>query len=130
MPALNFKAQFADDVEHGVKRQTVRAPRKDGRAHAKVGDTLKLYTGMRTKQCRLLGEATVTRIATILIEPTSMKLNGRQVYSSLSSRDDPPTDNEFAEADGFDSFMHMASWFDDIHGLPFKGVVIYWDEPR
>ncbi len=131
MPALNFKKQFADDVELGLKRQTIRAPRKDGRLHCKVGDTLKLYTGMRTNQCRLLGEATVTRTAQVGIEPTEMFLNGEILHAILHSRDQSdPTDNEFAEADGFDSFMDMASWFDDIHGLPFEGTVIYWDELR
>ena len=130
MPAINFKKQFADDVECGHKRQTVRAPRKDGRAHAKVGDRLKLYTGMRTKGCRLLGEATVARIATIWMDAVSMKLNGQHVFSTLHSRDDPITDNEFAKADGFEGFTEMADWFGDVHGLPFEGVVIYWNEPN
>ena len=51
MPALNFKKQFAEKVETGEKRQTVRAKRK--RAFV-VGDKLYLYTGMRTKYCRKL----------------------------------------------------------------------------
>ena len=130
MPALNFKAQFAEDVESGHKRQTVRAHRKDGRPHAKVGDTIKLYTGMRTKACRLLGEATVTSIKPVRIEATQMYLDGKLMLAGLCSRDDPMTDNEFAEADGFDSFMDMADWFRDVHGLPFEGVVIRWNEPR
>lgn len=130
MPALNFKKEFAEDVEWGHKRQTIRAPRKDGRAHANVGDTLKLYTGMRTGQCRLLGQATVTRVDVIWMDAVSMKLNGRQVYSTLTSRHDPQTDNEFAQADGFDGFTEMADWFRDVHGLPFQGVVIYWDQPN
>jgi len=130
MPALNFKAQFAEDVEYGHKRQTVRAIRKDGRPHCKVGDTLKLYTGMRTKECRLLATATVTLIATIRIDPTSMKLNGKHVLSTLHSRDCDQTDNEFAQADGFDNFMDMADWFQQVHGLPFEGVVIYWGAVR
>lgn len=131
MPALNFKKQFAQDVEFGVKRQSVRAPRKDGRPHCKVGDTLKLYTGMRTKECRLLGEATVQQIAKVRIEGTEMFLDGKRLYSTLHSRDQfGQTDNEFAEADGFGSFMDMADWFQEVHGLPFEGVVIFWDEPR
>jgi len=130
MPALNFKAQFAEDVEYGHKRQTVRAIRKDGRPHCKVGDTLKLYTGMRTKECRLLATATVTWIDTIRIDPTSMELNGKHVLSTLHSRDCDQTDNEFAQADGFDSFMDMADWFQQVHGLPFEGVVIYWSAVR
>ena len=130
MPALNFKAEFAEDVEYGHKRQTVRAPRKDGRPHCKVGDTLKLYTGMRTKDCRLLGEATVTRIARVKIEPTCMYVNDRLLPSAIYDRDCEQTDNEFAEADGFKSFTDMANWFSDVHGLPFEGTVIEWHEPR
>jgi len=127
MPALNFKKQFADDVENGFKKQTVRAHRKDGRLHCKVGDTIKLYIGMRSKSCRLLRSATVTRVAAIRIEGTRMYIKGRLLPMSIDHRDSEQTDNEFAEADGFDSFMDMASWFQQIHGLPFEGVVIYWD---
>lgn len=130
MPALNFQKQFADAVEDGDKRQTVRAIRKDGRAHCKVGDTLKLYTGMRTKSCRLLGAAKVTRIRPIKINSTSMEIDGQKLPSAIHSRDQlEQTDNEFAEADGFKSFMDMAEWFDDTHGLPFEGVLIQWAEP-
>lgn len=131
MPALNFQKQFAKSVEIGEKRQTIRAPRKDGRAHANVGDTIKLYTGMRTKQCRLLAEAKVTRTAKVRIEATAMFLNGHRLPSIIYARDQAePTDNEFAEADGFEDFMEMADWFGKVHGLPFEGTVIYWSEPR
>ena len=126
MPALNFKKQFAEAVEHGNKRQTVRAPRKDGRPHAKVGDTLKLYTGMRTKQCRLLATATVTHIDRIRIEPMCMFLNG----SFMPVFDACQTDDGFAVADGFKNFMDMSLWFATVHGLPFEGFVIHWDAPR
>jgi hypothetical protein len=130
MPALNFMSQFAKDVEDGTKRQSVRAPRKDGRPHCKVGDTIKLYTGMRTKACRLLAEATVTSVRKIRIEATQMYIDDRLLFSVIHSRDCDQTDNEFAEADGFSGFTEMANWFDDIHGLPFEGVVIEWSEPR
>ncbi|MAU21066.1 MAG: hypothetical protein CMH13_11100 [Martelella sp.] len=131
MPALNFQRRFAEDVEYGIKRQSVRARRKDGRPHCKVGDELKLYTGMRTKTCRLLGRATVIRLAPVRIEGTCMYLDGRPLLSAIYDRDQiEQTDNEFAQADGFKGFMDMAAWFDDTHGLPFEGVVIYWDQPR
>lgn len=126
MPALNFKRQFVEQIRDGDKTQTIRKPRRDGRPHAKVGDTIRLYTGMRTKACELIGEATVTRIDTIWMDAVSMKLNGKPVYATLATRHDPPTDNEFARADGFDGFTDMADWFEDTHGLPFEGVVIYW----
>jgi hypothetical protein len=130
MPAFNFRPEFAEAVEWGYKRQTIRADRRDGRPHCKRGDTLKLYTGMRTKSCRLLGTATVTRLARVRIEPTCMYLDGRLLFATLHDRDGPQTDNEFAEADGFSSFMDMSDWFAKTHGLPFEGTVIYWDEPR
>lgn len=127
MPALNFNTQFALAVETGTKSQTIRAHRKDGRPHCKVGDTIKLYTGMRTKSCRVLRTARVTRIDTITINAIDMQLNGRQIFSNLDSRDADLTDNEFAKNDGFNSFTDMAAWFERTHGLPFSGVVIYWE---
>lgn len=130
MPALNFQKRFADAVETGEKRQTVRALRRDGRAHCKPGDTIKLYTGMRTKNCRLLAEARCDAVRSIRVEPTSMEINGRILFSAVHHRDADQTDNEFAQADGFDSFMDMADWFRDNHGLPFEGVVITWGEPQ
>jgi hypothetical protein len=130
MPALNFKAQFADDVAFGIKRQTVRAHRKDGRPHAKPGDTIKLYTGMRTKACRLLAEATVTSLRPVRIEACKMFIGGNRLPSVIYDRNCEQTDNEFAEADGFSGFTEMAEWFQDAHGLPFEGIVICWNEPR
>lgn len=109
MAALNFQPQFADDVEDGIKRQTVRAHRKDGRPHCKRGDVLKLYTGMRTKSCRLLRVAKVIRVSPVRIEDVEMFLDGRRLPSAIWSRDQIEiTDDEFAQADGFASFMDMS----------------------
>lgn len=127
MPAFNFKAQFADAVFDGHKRQTIRAPRKDGRPHAKAGDALALYTGMRTKSCRLLRRAICTRVAHVRIHGTDMFLDGLQLPCSIMHRCEGITDNEFARADGFENFTDMAEWFGKTHGLPFEGSVIYWD---
>lgn len=73
MVALNFEAQFADDVEDGRKRRTIRAPRKDGR-NPKAGDKAHLYTGMRQKGCRKLGEATVTRVRGVEISHMGVRI--------------------------------------------------------
>ena len=64
MAALNFQKRFAEAVETGEKRQTIRRRRADGH-DPKAGDPLYLYTGMRTKACRKL--ATVRCIASIAI---------------------------------------------------------------
>ena len=110
MPALNFLPRFAEAVELGHKLQTIRAPRADGRPHCKVGDWLKLYTGQRTEDCRLLGEARVTRIAKIRIDATSVWIDGRCLPATLTDRHGPQTDGEFAQADGFDDFLDLRDW--------------------
>ncbi len=129
MPALNFKQEFAEKIADGSKTQTVRKPRKDGRPHAKPGDKINLYTGMRTKECRLLCEARVTSVRPVTLDGTSMTLGGREMRQGEGNQYfDPETfDNDFARADGFDEYMDMAAWFDERYGLPFKGVVIQWD---
>jgi len=110
MPALNFQKQFTDAVESGKKCQTIRAYRKV--RDPKVGDTLYLYTGMRTKQCRKLGEVECTSVEHVKI--------GRYC-ASMSHKDD------FAQADGFDTYGAMLDWFEQTHGLPFEGLLIRWD---
>lgn len=127
MPALNFKREFAALIKNGEKTQTIRKQRKDGRSHCRVGDDVKLYTGQRTKRCELLGIGKVFSVKSVAIYPTYMELNGAVLHSTLSHRDADITDNEFAEADGFDDFMEMADFFEQTYGLPFQGEVIYWE---
>jgi len=128
MVAYNFKKQFADDVEYGTKRQTVRAERKDNR-HAKPGDNLQLFTGMRTKGCRKLRDAICSRVQKIRIEATEMFIDGERLQAGSGNQFADPDnfDNDFAKADGFDEFMDMSEWFSDTHGLPFEGVLIKWN---
>ena len=123
MPALNFQAQFATLVESGQKAQTIRAPRKDGR-DPKRGDTLHLFTGMRTKACRRLGRAVcshtypveIRRDVIVLLPPIG------DVYRGGTWKAD-----DFARKDGFADFDEMRDWFERTHGLPFTGRVIRWE---
>ena len=63
MPAINF-SMFIDKLENGTKTCTIRNNPPRG---AKVGEKCKLYTGMRTKNCRLLGEVEIIAIQEITI---------------------------------------------------------------
>ncbi|GAG41433.1 unnamed protein product [marine sediment metagenome] len=118
MPALNFRKEFAEMVRSGRKRQTIRAYRKDGR-DPKVGDTLYLYVGMRTKGCRLLGEHKCTSV-----EGIALGSNGR-MYTK-HGRVEIEREDDVAERDGFASFDEMVAWFRKVHGLPFDGLLIRW----
>ena len=122
MPALNFQRQFATAVESGEKRQTIRAYRKGGR-DPKPGDTLYLYTGMRTKQCRRL-----CVVRCLSADPVRIDALGydRLPHSLHGDRREGPSPDSFARRDGFANFAEMRDWFQKTHGLPFSGLRISW----
>jgi hypothetical protein len=117
MPALNFQARFADLVETGKKRQTVRAQRRDGRA-PKAGQMLYLYAGMRTNGCRKLREARCKAVRPIRITRSDIQVDGEILTLSAGEA--------FARADGFADTAEMVEWFHHAHGLPFEGWLIQW----
>lgn len=120
MVAYNFQARFAPAVEAGTKRQTIRAHRKGGR-HARMGEPLQLYTGMRTKQCRKLRDAVCHDVCNILIESTAVwTFHPHEIHTDL---------DYFARLDGFADWREMREWFAGAHGLPFNGVLIRWLVP-
>ncbi len=65
MPALNFKEYFVRKIKTGEKTQTIRPVHK---RLIRVGDTLYLYTGQRTKKCRKLGEYVCNKTTKIRLE--------------------------------------------------------------
>lgn len=120
MPAYNFSSEFAPLVGSGEKTQTIRKRRK---RPIQVGDTLYLYTGMRTKQCRKLGEATCTAVETIKIYPTQQIILGKQILR-FSGR------WKLAKADGFTGLRDFYAFFRDHYGLPFTGILIKWEASK
>ena len=123
MPAFNFKPEFAEAVERGEKRQTIRAERRDFRLPCKPGDRLMLYTGMRTPACRKLAEAICTSTSTVQLDADHLIING--MIAGDGKRE------KVARADGFETFQAMRDWFEQTHGLPFDGWLIKWSRsPR
>ena len=120
MPALNFQERWADPVESGEKGQTIRPERW---TPIKVGDRLYLYTGMRTKKCRLLRETTCKEVTPIIVGTTSIQIVDAD---SLNVHVDRRWLKAFAQKDGFLSWREMHDWFRDRYGLPFEGVLIEW----
>ncbi|MEZ5674324.1 MAG: hypothetical protein R3D81_03455 [Thalassovita sp.] len=123
MVAYNFQAQFADAVANGQKRQTIRAPRKDNR-HAKPGDKLQLFTGMRAKSCRKLRDAVCHDSCVIRLEHDKAWTFGPQELFIGDNLE------RLARSDGFTCWADMRDWFDKAHGLPFTGQMIRWLVPR
>lgn len=127
MPALNFKAQFADQVKNGEKRQTIRARGK--RRPPRVGEPLMLYTGMRQVGCRKLLDAICTSVELISISMRTKTVQMPRTFFGCEPRfvflDDDEID-DLAEADGFTSSDAFFAWFAENHGDTFSGYVIRW----
>ncbi|HUV00468.1 MAG TPA: hypothetical protein VMW32_05865 [Bacteroidales bacterium] len=118
MPILNFQKQFAEAVKNGTKKQTIRATRK---YPIKKGDTLYLYTGLRTKSAEKLKEVICKDTSDITIDICKHKVVIPNIRINYLEELD-----SFARADGFKDWTALLSWFEKTHGLPFKGQLILW----
>ncbi|MER9047616.1 ASCH domain-containing protein [Mesorhizobium sp. M0923] len=108
MVAYSFKAMFGPQVSALIKRHTVRADRK---RHARPGEPVQLYQGMRTRNCVKLvdPDPICIRVRPIAIVTTplldefigSIVIDGRSLH-----RDEIEA---FAAADGF-SIEHVGDW--------------------
>ena len=117
MPAYNFQLRFAEAVKNRVKRQTIRAERKDGKV-PEVGDLFRGFTGMRSRKCRFLIESRICEVLPIVIKPEGIWVAGI-----------PLNDNEanvLALNDGFEDADDMCRWFAKTHGTDFSGHLIRW----
>lgn len=119
MVAYNFKKQFVPLIEAGLKRQTIRAPRK---RHTRPGEAIQLYSGMRTRSCRKLVNPDPICIS---VEPLLMNDElGINLDNRWLSRNDLET---LAVADGFSDWEACLGFFEAVHGFPFQGVLIKWE---
>ncbi len=127
-----FKREFAELVASGAKLQTVRPCPK---AVPFPGDGLSLreWTGLpyRSPQ-RQLRQSVVRAVRVIRIEwdciwmqpppDCLMEIAGAETICLRGDSAD-----RFARDDGFADWGDMRAWFEAEHGLPFDGIVIYWD---
>ena len=77
MPAYSFQKQFVPMILDKSKTHTIRRRRA---RPTKPGDMLMLYTGMRTKSCKLIAVTECVRIEPIEIV---MKANNRKIVSPI-----------------------------------------------
>jgi len=118
---LNFKKEFASRVESGEKRQTIRRNRKDGR-RPQPGDTAKLYTGLRTRDARLLRAAPVAECLAVRMHLLDRVIivDGRKLEIEEATA--------FARADGFECFGDLLQWFRDQYQTDdFDGFCVRWN---
>ena len=117
MLVLNFQARFADDVEAGRKPCSIRNA-SDRALALRKGSELRLYTGQRTKGCRWLADARVTKVEWIRIRTAGIERRGKTLSPRAARR--------LAKREGFADLEDMLTWFRTVHGLPFTGLLISW----
>ena len=121
MPLLGFDKRFASKVRSGAKTCTIRVPRK---RPIKVGDRLYLYTGLRTKGARKLGEGIVTGVTRLVREYALLwllRLDGFPEPLQLHWT----AGLEIAKRDGFDTFNEFDRFFDR-YPTPTELRLIVW----
>lgn len=139
MPSLNFQKQFVPLIESGQKRQTIRPVRKNP---IKVGDTLYLFTGLRTKGCKRiiidplnLGEKDFQELnyavickSVETIKIFYSKLTGKEIQIALNG--EVLSFNEkitLIVKDGFiKDYNDFEYFFEANYNLPFEGALIKW----
>jgi len=119
MVAYNFTKQFANLVEDGIKRQTVRKVRAKRPTHA--GDTLQLYTGMMHKGCRKLREAKCLAVDSFVAEDGKLFVGDVGLRYSRA--------RAFAIRDGFASLWDFFKFYDAYNSKGRPAVVIRWTIP-
>lgn len=115
---------IAAGVEIRPKRQTIRTDRK---RHARPGEELQHYCGMRTKSCFLIGRARCTKVSPIELwlgagDELGVSIAGDYFCGTTRVR-------EFAQSDGFaDAAAMIAFWREEHESLDhFEGVLIEWE---
>ncbi len=122
MVSFSFQPEFVTPIIDGQKIQTVRKTLR-----CKYGDRMHLYTGLRTKQCKLIAVKKCAMVGRVIIEPRGVSIGNavRDDYEMLPF--DSAHSDLFAMADGFLNYRAMYAWFLDSYKQEvFHGFVHRW----
>lgn len=110
------------------KRQTIRANGR--RRHARPGETLQLYYGMRSTKCLKIGDGKCTAVSKIRLFVHDARVLINHLDRLFEFRR-PSELDMFAREDGFDDWAGMrAFWLEEHDGKrlgPFVGVLVQWE---
>lgn len=127
MGLYNFKERFVPFILDGSKKHTIRAKR---RYPDKPGNTLHLYTGLRTRDARLLMRATCVAVDDIQIDEVETELWRRW---RITINGEELSDDEMLAVAWRDGFrengkkLALKTMMEFWKGrLPFSGDIIHW----
>lgn len=120
MPALNYQKELAPKILSGEKPFTLRDHRKDGR-DPKIGETLFMFTGQRSKQCKKFAERRCRFTVTISLGYCRVAIPG------LTELLWPDHLENFARLDGFASYAAFCKFHGVRVGMSAKSMrLIAW----
>ena len=127
MVAYSFKPRFAEPIIAGTKGGTVRKDR-GGSGHAKPGDMLQLYTGMRTKRCRMIDARTCVAVVPITLSFGMFNIEHVRLDNAAFAIHEAQRLDAFACFDGFADWGDLKRFWRDEHGEEdqFYGWHIRW----
>lgn len=126
MVAYSFQKRFAPVILDGTKIGTIRAERK---RHARVGEPIQLYQGMRTRYCKKIVEDPIcTAVLPIMLDVLPKGFGiieiGKPRWLLHSHGQD-----QFARCDGFADIEDMHAFWLKSHGEGvFRGFWVLWGD--
>ena len=123
MVAYNFQKRFVAPIRANTKRQTIRAERAGRSRHARPGEAVQLYFGLRTKHTRLIAAPTCESVSTVTLD----FIRDLLIFGDDRCVDEADHD-AFAADDGFADWQDMREFWEKQHPgvLVFSGVLIRW----
>lgn len=128
MVAYSFNRRFIAGIEQGAKRQTIRA--EGNRRHARPGEPVQIYTGMRTRHARKI----IPDVVCVGVDKVEIVVSGAapaNIAAIVINGVPLPrvAFNRFAIADGFTGIADFGAYWFDVHGEGrFLGVMIRWED--
>ena len=130
MVAYSFQRRFATPIKLGLKTQTIRGPRN---RHARPGELIQLYTGLRTKAAaKICSDTRCVRVDPIILRFSPALGSAPVLLNAVEIDGFKITDlDHFARLDGFKGRRDMSLFWVQQHGpmAEFHGVLIIWEPP-
>lgn len=127
MVAYSFQKEFVSPSLAGTKIGTIRGLRMRPSRHARPGEQLQHYTGMRTKYCAPFGRSTCQSTRLILL---AIREGSVHYPASTETISDEAKLNIFAIGDGFANWDKLCEFWHRMHpdAAMFQGAHIIWGD--
>ena len=112
MPAYSFQKRWVPKIISGEKHSTIRRPRK--KRQTRLGDTIFLYVGMRTKNCQRIMKTTCVRVRPIYFDRSPTR--GKEVSIGIVRLNEDEL-RQLCTQEGFESVSEFFDWFESRYGI-------------